>query len=133
MRMIPTTRAASIPSRRVTISASNMVAFFSTRLSRAPGTRGGAPGAGGSGRGGRARAVAPLAVAADLVRVIRHPELLPAADFVLETLDVTALELDDGAAAETDHVIVVMTPEHRLVARLALGHFDLVDEAGLDE
>jgi hypothetical protein len=85
------------------------------------------------GRGRGAGAVAPLAVAADLVRVVRHPELLPAADLVLETLDVPALELDDGAAAETDHVVVVMAAEHRLVARLPLGHLDLVDEPGLDE
>src|SRR5262245_17499852 len=106
MRMIPTTRAASIPSRKVTISASNM-GPRSPRLPRAARWRA------GPSRVGRRRvrspfALAARAVAADLVGVARHAELLPAADLVLEALDVPAFELDDPAAAEADHVIVVV-------------------------
>src|SRR5262245_13069743 len=131
MRMIPTTRAASMPSRKVTISASNM-GVRSPGLAGASG-HGSAPAPGGRGCGRGALQVAPLAVAADLVRVSRHAELLPAADLVLEALDIPALELDDPAAAEAHHVIVMVAPEHRLVARLPLGHLHLVDETGLDE
>src|SRR6476619_6246626 len=98
--MIPTTSAASIPSRSVTISASNMER---PRKSAA------------------FRAVPP-----DLMRVVRHSELLPPADILLEPFDLAALELQDPAAPEADHVIVVVPPEHRLVPRLAVPHLDLV-------
>src|SRR4029453_5334761 len=110
----PTTRAASIPSRRVTISASNMETF-SVRLPGPPGGGRRDPRAGSLRCGRHARAVAALAVAADLGGVAGHAELVPGADLVLEPLDVPALELDDRAAAQAYHVIVVVAPEHRLL------------------
>src|SRR5436309_2454041 len=104
------------------ISASNMV------RSCAPGARtlaSGAPVLPGPHAAG--------AVAADLVSVPGHLELLLAADILLKTLDLAALELDDLPAPQAHHVIVVVAAEHRLVARLAVRHLDLVDEPRLDE
>jgi len=72
-------------------------------------------------------------VAPELVRVIDHPEFLPAADLVLGALDFAALEFHDSAARQADHVIVVVAAEHRLVPGLPFGHLDLVDEPRLDE
>src|SRR5437867_8130079 len=102
--MMPTTSAASIPSRSVMISASNTPRPRAVR----PPLR-----AGGERRLHRAGPAA----AADLVHVPGHPEPLAAADFFLKPLDLAAFELDDPAARETDHVIVVVAAHHHLVSR----------------
>src|SRR5882724_8317875 len=118
--MMPTTSAASIPSRRVMTSDSNTP----RPPGRPPGRRARAP--------RRLRGARPAA-AADLVHVPGHQESLAPADLVLEPLDLAALELDDPAAGEADHVIVVVTAHHHLVARLPLGHLDLVHQPLLDQ
>src|SRR5258705_1309617 len=117
--MMPTTRAASMPSLRVTISDSNMACRSgSRRRGREPRSA------------TRPVPVLPGAAGAeppDLVRVVRHLELLLAADFLLEPLDLAALELHDRAAREADHVIVVVPAEDRLGAGLSPRHLDPVD------
>src|SRR5262245_7187688 len=121
--MMPTTRAASIPSRSVMTSDSN--------TGPPPGAPGplrlpGARLAVGRRRGGPCRARG--AVAPDLVHVPGHGEALLPADLVLRPLDLPALELDDATTRNADHVVVVVPAEHRLVARLSVLHLDLVDQ-----
>src|SRR5882672_11370917 len=123
MTMIPTTRAASIPSRRVTISASNMPPCSPRR----PGPADLRP------NPGRALEDARPAVPADLVRMAGHQETLLAAHLLLDPLHLAAFELEDRSAGEADHVIVVVPPDHRLVAGLAVGHLDLVNQARIDQ
>src|SRR5690348_8009805 len=89
--MIPTTRAASTPSRSVTISASNM-----DGLRRA---RGGA---------GLRRLRAEIAEAGDLERVPRRHEAVGAADLGLERRDPRAHELHHPAAPGAHEVVVLL-------------------------
>src|SRR5215210_4571037 len=91
--MMPTTRAASTPSRKVTISASNMGRSprrRSRRRQRAQGFR------------------AKVAQAGDLQRVPRRHETVSAADLPLERRDTLADELDDPAAAGAHQVVVLL-------------------------
>src|SRR6185369_2426670 len=112
--MIPTTSAASTPSRKVTISASNM-----GRSSAC-------------GDAGRLLLRALIAQAADLQGVARGDEAVRAADLRLEGREAGADELDDPAAAGAHQVIVLLAAVHVLVeeavalqallARQAVGH-----------
>src|SRR5262245_49363230 len=95
--MMPTTRAASTPSRRVTISASNM---------DRPGGRNGRRHPALQARGGLRAAVAE---AGDLQGVAHRHEAVRAADLRLQRRDSRADELDDPAAAGA-HQVVVMLP-----------------------
>src|SRR6185436_14177199 len=115
--MMPTTRAASTPSRRVTTRASNI------NSSRDEG--GGCGGGVGFGAAG--------AMPAQLVGVLQEPEFLASADGGLDPLYFAILEFDDSPASQADHMVVVMTPEHRLVARLPLGHVDPMDQPCLHQ
>src|SRR5436305_4489557 len=97
--MIPTTRAASTPSRSVTTSDSNM-------------------GRGSLRDGGRpVRLVlrAGVAEAVDLQRVPRGDEAVGAADLGLQRDDPGADELDHPAAAGAHQVIVLLAAVHVLV------------------
>jgi hypothetical protein len=53
--------------------------------------------------------------AEDLVAVGLHPEIERAADALLKRFDLGLGELSDGAAAEADKVVVVLTPVEILV------------------
>src|SRR5205807_9447692 len=64
--------------------------------------------------------LANLAQAVQLELVTGHEEPVLAGDEVLQFLDALVLELDDGVAARADEVIVVVTADGRLVARLAV-------------
>src|SRR5262245_61573644 len=112
--MIPTTRAASTPSRSVTTRASNILF----------------PGDGE--RTGRLPAGAIGAAAAELMGVLDELEPAPAADGRHQALDLAVLELQDLPAAQADHVVVTVPAHHRLVARLPLGHLDAVHLGGLE-
>src|SRR4029079_5332722 len=92
--MMATMRAASTPSRRVTISASTM---------RPPAELGPRPAL----RLGLRRR-APVAEPGDLKRVPRRLEAMGAADLGLEGGDAGADELDHPAAAGADQVVVVL-------------------------
>src|SRR5712692_9112310 len=100
---MPTTRAASTPSRRATRRAAIM---------RPPGRRSAAGAGGPSGS-----LLAPAAVPHDLVRVPDRLEAMLPADLVLQRLDPRRRELDHGAAPETDHVLVVPAHQRVLVER----------------
>src|SRR5262245_21850430 len=115
--MIPTTRAASTPSRSVTTRASNI---HSSR------------GKGGTGRSAVGSGAAG-AVPAELMGVLQQPEFLPSADGGLDPLDFAVFEFDDSPAPQANHMVVMMTPEHRLVARLPFGHVDPVDQPRLHQ
>src|SRR6266705_3146930 len=98
---MPTTRAASTPSRRATSSAAIM---------RPPGRRSATGGPSGS-------LLAPPAVSHDLVRVPDRLEAMLPAHLVLQRLDPRRGELDHGAAPEAHHVLVVPAHQRVLVER----------------
>src|SRR5690349_2193142 len=108
--MMPTTRAASTPSRRVTTRASNMQGS-----SADPG-----PGGPGGNRDGNLDASALVAETADLESVAGRHETMGAADLGLERGDAGAHELDHPAAAGADEVIVMLAAVHVLVEETVL-------------
>src|SRR2546426_12225151 len=115
--MMPTTSAASTPSRSVTTSASNIDS------------------SGGSARarGGGAILRALGAVSAQLMGVLDEREPLAAADVGLDPLDGAVLELDDLPARHADHVVVMVPTDHRFIARLSFRHVDPVDQPRLHQ
>src|SRR5215203_867373 len=96
--MMPTTRAASTPSRRVTISASNMDRPPHRRMHRRRQTTALALG------GFRAT----VAEARDLQRVPRWHKTVSAADLRLQRRDARADELDDAPATHAHQVVVLL-------------------------
>src|SRR5262245_25225197 len=74
-----------------------------------------------------------LAVALDLQRVGHDGETPLLTDPVLQPLDLVVGEFDDLPALEADHVIVMMTAVHRLVAGLSFARDDLLDEPARHE
>src|SRR5436309_1729586 len=115
--MIPTTRAASTPSRSVTTSDSNM-------------------GRGSLRDGGRpVRLVlrAGVAEAVDLQRVPRGDEAVGAADLGLQRDDPGADELDHPAAAGAHQVIVLLAAVHVLVEEPVALQPLLARQAALDQ
>src|SRR5436309_8915441 len=116
--MIPTTRAASTPSRRVTMKASNMGRHLPARLSRV-------------GRGGRLRAA--VAQAGDLQRVARRDEAVGAADLPLQRRDPQADELHHPAAAGAHQVVVLLAEVHVLVEETPAAQPLLARQAALHQ
>src|SRR5258708_6660110 len=110
--MMPTTRAASTPSRSASSSAS-ITSGLRTRASHP----------------------ALAAVPHDLVRVADRLEAMPAADLVLQRLDARRGELDDGAASEAHHVLVVLADQGVLVERSLVLQVEarLAHEAAVDQ
>src|SRR5258708_3165641 len=113
--MMPTTRAASTPSRRLTISASNM---------DAPPLSGLAGIAGHSLRLG-----ATLAQAVDLQAVARRHEAVSAADLSLQRRDAGAHELHHAAAPGAYQVIVPLAAMNVLEQEAAAPQTLLAGEA----
>src|SRR5262245_64701127 len=114
--MMPTTSAASTPSRRVTMSASNMSRLPDRRARRA--------------RGGlRAR----LAEAGDLQRVAHRHEAVRAADLRLQRRDARAHELDHPAATGAHQMIVLLAGVDVLVEEAAAPQALLAGEAALHQ
>ena len=60
-------------------------------------------------------------------------EVLLLDDALLDLLDLFAAELEDGAAVDADHVVVVLDLERALVAPLAVGEVVSFDDAGILE
>src|SRR5436305_15001342 len=103
--MIPTTRAASTPSRRVTMNASNMGRGLLAH-----------PRPSGGGRGDPGRHLrAAVAQTRDLQRVARRDEAVGAADLPLQRRDPQADELHHPAAAGAHQVVVLLAEVHVLV------------------
>src|SRR5437867_6871418 len=131
--MIPTASAASIPSLSVMTSDSSTIcssrAFWSEgRLVAAvPAVVGRAP------LHLRLLRGALFAEALDLERVGDDGEPLLVTDPVLEPLDLVVGELDDLAAAEADHVVVVLAPVHLFVPGLPLARENFLHQAALDQ
>src|SRR4051812_27043900 len=119
--MMPTTRAASTPSRKVTTNASNMGGLSRGRPGRQPGAR--------RCIGARAR----VAEAADLQRVTPRLEPVGAADLALQRGDARAHELDHPPAAGADQMIVMLAAMDMLVEEAVLPEALLAGEAALDE
>src|SRR5688572_22398313 len=92
--MIPTTSAASTPSRRVTTRASNMGDSLTGRHLE-PRLR-------------PARRRALVAEAADLQGVVRREKTVRAADFGLQRGNPRAHELHHPAAAGADQMVVIL-------------------------
>src|SRR5207245_10622640 len=111
----PSARAASTPSR----SAMSRAAIIEPRSGRRR--------RGGAGRGSPRSLLASPAVPHDLVRVPDRAEPELSADLVLQRLDLRGGELDDRAASEADHVLVMAAHERVLVE----GCLVLEIEAGL--
>jgi hypothetical protein len=82
---------------------------------------------------------APAALAAgsadalDLERVAQRAELVPAADLVLQPLDLVLHELENPAAPHADHVLVVFAAEDRLVECPAVAELVTPEQARPDE
>src|SRR3954469_25248221 len=113
--MMPTTSAASTPSRKVTMNASNMGRLLAARRRL--------------GRGGRTL----IAQAGDLKRVARRHEAVGAADLPLERRDSGADELHHPAAAGTHQMIVLLPEVHVLVEEAAAAQPLLASQAGLHQ
>src|SRR5262249_34376583 len=75
--------------------------------------------------------LARLAEAVQLHLVRGDLESVLARHLVLERLDAVVLELDDGAAAGADEVVVVVPPDRRLVAGLPVAEVPRVGEPAL--
>src|SRR6185369_10913133 len=118
--MIPTMRAASTPSRRVTISDSNMGRSLP-----------GPPGSSGGHRSPRFRAA--VAEAGDLQRVVRRHETVGAADLGLERGDPRAHELHHPAAGRAHQVIVALPAVDVLVEETPARELLLRGETALDQ
>src|SRR6185312_463593 len=116
--MIPTTRAASTPSRKVTMNASNMGRLLAARL-RLHGLLG--------------RLRAGVAQAGDLQRVARRHEAVGAADLPLERRDARADELHHPATAGAYQVVVLLPEVHVLVEEAAAAQPLLAGETALHQ
>src|SRR5437764_253474 len=118
--MIPTTRAASTPSRRVTMKASNMGRHLPVH-----------PRLSGGGRGGRLRAA--VAQAGDLQGVARRDEAVGAADLPLQRRDPQADELHHPATAGAHQVVMLLSEMHVLVEETPAAQPLLARQAALHQ
>src|SRR5437763_3062896 len=121
--MIPTMRAASTPSRSVTISDSNMGHPLPSPIRRS-GTPGGY-------RSPRLRAA--VAETRDLQGVVRRHEAVGAADLGLEGGDPLAHELHHPAAHRAHEVVVVLPAVDVLVEEAPARELLLPGQAALDQ
>src|SRR5688572_31785587 len=127
--MIPTTSAASTPSRRVTMSASSIGSPpYTPDPSLPPGGREGRPLPGLSLLSRLCGAVAAETV--DLQPVAARLEAVGAADLDLESGDSRALELHHPVTAGADQMIVLLPGVHVLEEKAALAQTMLAHHPG---